>query len=39
MNAFMQMTLSITGIFPLLEYLLEIIGAELLSIAMISQFP
>lgn len=39
MNAFMQMILSVTGIFPLLAYLLEIIGAESLSIIMISQFP
>lgn len=36
MNAFMQIILSVTGIFLLLEYLLEMIGAELLSTVMIS---
>lgn len=36
MNAFMQIILSVTGIFLLLEYLLEMIGAELLSIVTIS---
>lgn len=36
MNAFMQIILSVTGVFLLLEYLLEMIGAELLSTVTIS---
>lgn len=36
MNAFMQINLSVTGVFLLLKYLLEVIGVESLSLAMIS---